>query len=72
MAFTQMWRWSIEKYGPLYLANENDENNSLLQISNDMISITPMRGVKYGQLTLEYGYNINSINVIDNLSLIHI
>ena len=69
MAFTQMWRWSIEKYGPLYLANENDENNSLLQISNDMISITPMRGVKYGQLTLEYGYNINSINVIDNIQL---
>ena len=59
MAFTQMWRWSIEKYGPVYIANErkNNANISLLQISNDRISILPTQSVKYGQLILDYGSN---------------
>ena len=69
MAFTQMWRWSIEKYGPVYIINEekNNANISLLQISNDRISILPTQSVKYGQLILDYGSNLSSINVIDNL-----
>ena len=71
MAFTQMWRWSIEKYGPVYIANEekNNANTSLLQISSDRISILPTQRVKYGQLILDYGSNISSINVIDNFQL---
>ena len=71
MAFTQMWRWSIEKYGPVYIANEekNNANISLLQISNDRISILPTQSVKYGQLILDYGSNLSSINVIDNFRL---
>ena len=71
MAFTQMWRWSIEKYGPVYIANEekNNANISLLQISNDRISILPTQSVKYGQLILDYGSNLSSINVFDNFRL---
>ena len=71
MAFTQMWRWSIDKYGPVYIANEekNNANISLLQISNDRISILPTQSVKYGQLILDYGSNLRSINVIDNFRL---
>ena len=56
-------------YEIIEIDKENDANNSLLQISNDMVSIIPMLGVKYGQLTLEYGYNINTISVIDNIQL---
>jgi hypothetical protein len=71
MAFTQMWRWSIEKYGPVYLAdkNKNSSDIALLQISNDRISIFATQSVKYGQLTLEYGSNLNSVNVINNFQL---
>ena len=71
MAFTQMWRWSIEKYGPVYIANEEKIMLifSLLQISNDRISILPTQSVKYGQLILDYGSNLSSINVIDNFRL---
>ena len=71
MAFTQMWRWSIEKYGPVYLAdkNKNSSDIALLQISNDRISIFATQSVKYGQLILEYGSNLNSVNVIKDFQL---
>ncbi|MFL3014118.1 MAG: FlgD immunoglobulin-like domain containing protein [Candidatus Neomarinimicrobiota bacterium] len=71
MAFTQMWRWSIEKYGPVYLGdkNKNSSDIALLQISNDRISIFATQSVKYGQLILEYGSNLNSVDVIRDFQL---
>jgi len=71
MAFTQMWLWSLQKYGPVEISDENlvFDESSLLQISDETISILPIRGAKYGQIIFDYGQNINSVTAKDNLQI---
>jgi hypothetical protein len=43
----------------------------LLQISDETISILPIRGAKYGQIIFDYGQNINNVTAKDNLQIIN-
>ena len=71
MVFTQMWLWSLQKYGPVEIVDEILASNesSLLQFNNDRISILPVREAKYGQIILDYGQNLSSVHAMNNVQL---
>ena len=71
MAFTQMWLWSLKKYGPVELVDEIlvPDQSSLIQITEETLSIIPQRETRYGQIIFDYGQNINTVTAIDNFQI---
>jgi len=71
MAFTQMWSWSLQKHGPVEIIDQAivPDQSSLLQVSNNRVSILPIGEARYGQIILDYGQNINSVHPLENVQI---
>ena len=62
MVFTQMWLWSLQKFGPTEITQQpsNDFPSSIF-MSNNLINILPPNEATSGQIKIEYDHLVYSI-----------
>ena len=67
MVFTQMWLWSLQKFGPTEVVQQLSNNSpSSIFMSGDLINILPPREAISGQIKIEYDQLVYTIIAGEN------